>query len=151
MAAVVSPGADGAEDQLVAGLEIRFRLDQGQRNACAGGVAHLFDVEEEAIEGHAAAFGRRFQDPAVGLMRNDPARFFGGPAGLGKCVANDGRKTLGGKAEQGLAVDADPRIEFTFAIADQHSPAVRGGPCGCPPYRRREAPGECDALDRWPK
>ena len=46
-----------------------------QRDARAGGVAHVLDVEEEPLEAHAAAFGGRLEDAAVGLVGNDPAGF----------------------------------------------------------------------------
>ena len=111
IAAVVMPAPTEQRISLSPGWRLVFDLDQRQRDARAGGVADVLDVEEEPLEGHAAALGGGLEDAAVGLVGNDPAGFLGGPAGCGDRLADNVGETLGGEAEQGVAVDPNPRIE----------------------------------------
>ncbi len=109
-------GADGTEDELVAGVESLLHLAESQGDAGAGGVADVVDVEEELFEGDAAPLGSGFEDSPVRLVRDDPAGLFERPTALDNHLLDDAAEVLGGQAEQCAAFEPDPRINVALAV-----------------------------------
>ena len=84
------------------------------RNARAGCVAELVDVDVKMLEGYPASLGGGLEYPPVCLVRNHPLDVFQPPAAFQDDVANDRREPFSRETEHGMAVQSYPRVEVFY-------------------------------------